>query len=75
MHGGVQRCVEVHRRVHKGVQRCMEVCRGAWKGVQGGVQAMKGPGWQKKAGPHGCPEVGKWENGCGGHIESTPTIG
>ena len=56
------------------VQRCTEVCRGAQKGAQGGVQAVKGPGWQK-AGPHGCPEVGKWKNGCGGHIEGTPTIG
>src|SRR5260221_32118 len=28
-----------------------------------------------KVGPHGCPEVGKWKNGCGGHIEGTPTIG
>ena len=28
-----------------------------------------------RVGPHGCPEVGNWENWCGGHIESTPTIG
>src|SRR5258708_23639422 len=52
----------------------MEVCGGVQKGVQGGVQAMKGQ-VGKKAGLHGCLELGNWENWCGGHIESTPTIG
>src|SRR5260221_14650385 len=63
---------------HKGVQGCTKVCRGVQRCTEGCARwcaSCEGARLAKKRVHMGAQKLENGKNGCGGHIEGTPTIG